>query len=339
MVAERLWFFICTSMFAIGRLQLTWCENGARNQTALSVGDVTGPADDLTADWTAGPRWLVSRGRGANATACSDPKPPEGLADSGRRSERPGGPRRSARNAVTTTRPKTPRPALQRNATRPATRKNDTGPKNRVNGTGGAASWPKTDKRLGGDRKPMAAAVGGGGGGPSAGKVAGAPDNRTTGTVSVVHTDFKAKYPVALWKAHGYYADDYMALINGHWFEYMPANPSSHYLLGVLYSVIAVFGCFGNALVIFMYIKSVPATRPCDRGPTRNAYILFPAVRCRCRVSRARFSTFRPNPIAVRKMIFLPSRVLGNYRVFDKTRIPGNSRVLENVDIYSSCTN
>jgi len=73
----------------------------------------------------------------------------------------------------------------------------------------------------------------------------------------VVMSDFKTKYPIDTWKEHGFYTDDYMKLINSHWFKFMPPNATSHYILGFLYSVIMVLGCFGNSLVIFMYIKLV----------------------------------------------------------------------------------
>lgn len=73
----------------------------------------------------------------------------------------------------------------------------------------------------------------------------------------VVMSDFKTKYPVDTWKEHGFYTDDYMKLINSHWFKFKPPNATSHYILGFLYTVIMVLGCFGNSLVIFMYIKLV----------------------------------------------------------------------------------
>jgi len=74
-------------------------------------------------------------------------------------------------------------------------------------------------------------------------------------TAVVATTDFKSKYPTKLWRDHGFYTDDYIKLINGHWFKFMPPRPLSHYILGFLYVIIMVFGCFGNFLVIFMYIK------------------------------------------------------------------------------------
>lgn len=105
-------------------------------------------------------------------------------------------------------------------------------------------AWPKPDKRLAG---------GTGGNAENPLGVAKTGPNGTADESAV--TDFKARYPVDMWKDHGFYTDDYMELINSHWFTFTPPNPASHYILGVLYTVIMVFGCFGNSLVIFMYIK------------------------------------------------------------------------------------
>lgn len=80
----------------------------------------------------------------------------------------------------------------------------------------------------------------------------------------VVMSDFKAKYPINEWKKYGFYTDDYMQLINSHWFKFRPPNATSHYILGFLYAVIMVFGCFGNSLVIFMYIKCKSLQTPAN---------------------------------------------------------------------------
>lgn len=79
--------------------------------------------------------------------------------------------------------------------------------------------------------------------------------NRTNG--SVAPADFKDQYLAqsGKWKDHGFYTDDYIQLINVHWFKFRPPADTAHYVLGILYTIIMVFGCFGNSLVIFMYIK------------------------------------------------------------------------------------
>lgn len=102
-------------------------------------------------------------------------------------------------------------------------------------------TWPKPDKRLGDAVRKMSPNV-----------------NSTNHTLeTVVMADFKTKYPISMWKEHGFYTDDYMKLINNHWFKFMPPTATSHYILGFLYTVIMVLGCSGNSLVIFMYIKLV----------------------------------------------------------------------------------
>jgi len=100
--------------------------------------------------------------------------------------------------------------------------------------------WPKPDKRLS----------------DAAHKTPNVNTSNLTEEI-VVMSDFKTKYPIDMWKEHGFYTDDYMKLINSHWFKFKPPNATSHYILGFLYSVIMVLGCFGNSLVIFMYIKLV----------------------------------------------------------------------------------
>ncbi|XP_025192489.1 opsin-2-like isoform X2 [Melanaphis sacchari] len=80
----------------------------------------------------------------------------------------------------------------------------------------------------------------------------------------VVMSDFKSKYSINKWKEHRFYKDDYIKLINNHWFKFEPPNATSHYILGLLYTVIMVLGCFGNSLVIFMYIKCKSLQTPAN---------------------------------------------------------------------------
>lgn len=100
--------------------------------------------------------------------------------------------------------------------------------------------WPKPDKRLS----------------DAAQKTPNVNTSNHTDEI-VVMPDFKTKYPINKWKENGFYTDDYIKLINIHWFQFEPPNATSHYVLGSLYAAIMVLGCFGNALVIFMYIKLV----------------------------------------------------------------------------------
>lgn len=153
----------------------------------------------------------------------------------------------TATTNTTATKPK-PRKPSGGNATRapPSRHPKTTKPtkKSTSNATG-----PKTDPRLSG---------GIGGGTRTTPTEVKTPPNRTDGlTMTVAKTDFKTKYPIDDWKKYGFYTDDYIGLINGHWLAFDPPSNTAHYILGFLYTVIMVFGCSGNALVIFMYIKLV----------------------------------------------------------------------------------
>ncbi|XP_026820091.1 melanopsin-like isoform X1 [Rhopalosiphum maidis] len=107
--------------------------------------------------------------------------------------------------------------------------------------------WPKPDKRLSNTVQ----------------KTANVNTSNHTDEIEVM-SDFKTKYPINKWKEHGFYTDDYMNLINIHWFKFEPPNATSHYILGLLYTVIMVLGCFGNSLVIFMYIKCKSLQTPAN---------------------------------------------------------------------------
>jgi len=137
--------------------------------------------------------------------------------------------------SVTTRRP--PKRPTQNNTARPM-KKQKAGGTLDVGHAKATTAGPKLNKRLSG-------------GGTRNSTVG----DQSTGTVAAA--DFKSKYPTEIWRDQGFYTDDYMKLINGHWFKFMPPNPASHYVLGFLYVIIMVFGCSGNFLVIFMYIKLV----------------------------------------------------------------------------------
>lgn len=104
---------------------------------------------------------------------------------------------------------------------------------------GNTTIWPKHSKRLGNDAQKQFDLK---------------TPNRTDETPDI---NFKNTYPTDTWKDHGFYTDDYIKLINKHWFKFTPPNDMSHYILGFLYIIIMVIGCLGNFLVIFMYIKLV----------------------------------------------------------------------------------
>lgn len=130
-------------------------------------------------------------------------------------------------------------PVRQSNATKPSEKKSAW----TVSGQTSTV-WPKPNKRLSSKTTDAKTSV----------------PNRTKEASGVMAADAKltAKYPIGKWRDHGFYTDDYIKLINSHWLEFEPPSFTAHCVLGVLYTVIMVFGCFGNFLVIFMYIKLVP---------------------------------------------------------------------------------
>lgn len=176
---------------------------------------------------------------GKNIKSCGSNSEAE---DSAKRSTVVLKPNRNARNVLTTAKPKTQnvtwKPSSQpRNATTKSTKSSHKN--NTLKHRGSVVTaWPKPDKRLSGNRKA----------------IANTKANQTSdGSITVMN--FKSMYPTELWKEHGFYNDDYMPLINKYWFNFVPPSPSSHYIIGLVYAIMMVFGCFGNALVIFMYIK------------------------------------------------------------------------------------
>lgn len=65
---------------------------------------------------------------------------------------------------------------------------------------------------------------------------------------------FKRRWPVVIWRKW-LFTDDYLLLINQHWLQFNPPDPSSQYALGALYVVMMTLGCTGNAIVLLMYFK------------------------------------------------------------------------------------
>lgn len=139
---------------------------------------------------------------------------------------------------ATTLKPKTPKPQTSK-------ANNSKAKNSKINSP---TTGPKSDKRMSnnGPRKSL----------PSVNLKRTTVNNHTTANDGSIN-DFKTKYPVNMWKVNGFYKEDYMHLINSHWFKFEPPNPTSHYVLGLLYTIIMMFGCFGNSLVIFMYTKLV----------------------------------------------------------------------------------
>lgn len=68
-------------------------------------------------------------------------------------------------------------------------------------------------------------------------------------------TDFKSQWPVARWHEYGFFADDYLNLINEHWLQFPPPSETLQKVLGGLYLLFSTVGCWGNVIVLFMYFK------------------------------------------------------------------------------------
>lgn len=234
--------YVYISIFVFNKL--TFCKNAVDNGTA--GGMLGAAADETRTPWRGNqPFPSVTRDFSYDRPSYySEDRPDrrDGTSCGGGVEKRSVGAAAVVANNVnaTTARPKAKKTAAttvktpqRANATRPAAKATGQ-PRN-------STAWPKPDKRVA--HEP-----------PDGAKTAAA--NGTDDDDPVV-TDFMNKYPIGMWKDHGFYTDDYTDLINRHWFKYAPPNQSSHYVLAVLYTVIAVFGCFGNSLVIFMYIKLV----------------------------------------------------------------------------------
>ncbi|XP_050442474.1 opsin, ultraviolet-sensitive-like [Adelges cooleyi] len=150
-------------------------------------------------------------------------------------------PKRKIRNVVTTGKPKG-----QKNTTKSTPRSSSKAIKTFSKTTktyqSSTTAGPKTDKRLG--------------------------ENTTSkpnvSDESITIEQFHRKYPVHLWKDHGFYTDDFFELINKNWLKHEPTSAFKHYIMGIMYTIIMVVGCFGNALVIIMYIRCKSLQTPAN---------------------------------------------------------------------------
>lgn len=66
---------------------------------------------------------------------------------------------------------------------------------------------------------------------------------------------FKKLWPIATWKQFGYFTEDYLDLINKHWLQFPPPSEAAQKSLGAFYIIFATAGCWGNVMVILMYLK------------------------------------------------------------------------------------
>ncbi|KAJ0178751.1 hypothetical protein K1T71_005526 [Dendrolimus kikuchii] len=66
---------------------------------------------------------------------------------------------------------------------------------------------------------------------------------------------FKRLWPVWRWKQHGFFSDEYLDLINEHWLQFPPPSETLQKTLGSLYLLFSTVGCWGNVIVLIMYLR------------------------------------------------------------------------------------
>lgn len=66
---------------------------------------------------------------------------------------------------------------------------------------------------------------------------------------------FKELWPVGLWLKYGLFTENYLSSINPHWLQFAPPDPRVQYVLASVYLIILIIGCFGNILVLCMYLR------------------------------------------------------------------------------------
>lgn len=68
-------------------------------------------------------------------------------------------------------------------------------------------------------------------------------------------TNFKRMWPVSQWKKWGFFSDDYLELINDHWLQFPPPSEFTQKALGGFYVLFSTVGCWGNIIVLLMYLR------------------------------------------------------------------------------------
>lgn len=72
---------------------------------------------------------------------------------------------------------------------------------------------------------------------------------------TVLVEKFKEMWHIDDWINMGLFTENYINDINNHWLQFEPPSDSSFYALSILYTIIMIFGVFGNSLVIYLYLK------------------------------------------------------------------------------------
>lgn len=80
---------------------------------------------------------------------------------------------------------------------------------------------------------------------------------------------FLKRWPVDQWRKLGMFTDDYLLHINIYWMQFPPPDPVVFYTFAGTYIVLGSIGCFGNVLVLLMYLRLV------DLYILLSIYIIF----------------------------------------------------------------
>ncbi|XP_026755440.3 opsin Rh3-like [Galleria mellonella] len=72
---------------------------------------------------------------------------------------------------------------------------------------------------------------------------------------ALVVANFERVWPVGKWREYGYFTDDFLDLINEHWLHFPPPSQTLQKILGGFYLIFSTVGCWGNVIVLFMYLK------------------------------------------------------------------------------------
>lgn len=72
---------------------------------------------------------------------------------------------------------------------------------------------------------------------------------------STLMENFKASYPIELWKQLGLFKEDFLNDINIHWLAFSPPGKNNHYVLATMYALIMIVGVSGNVLVITLFMR------------------------------------------------------------------------------------
>jgi len=68
-------------------------------------------------------------------------------------------------------------------------------------------------------------------------------------------SDFKTSYLISLKNNGVDLSDNFIELINDHWFRYEPPTYVEHSIFATIYFVFMFFGLPGNAFVVYVFCK------------------------------------------------------------------------------------